>query len=167
MTPASRTDHSCGMFSTIAAIRPDNSAADQKPHFLWWMWANRKKRRGGLGLSRGALTFTLALKRAFNQREGSRHRCGADVHVRARARSPFVYILEQKRTFPHLDAVLHLHVSQQFAVDAKQTKVSLLVVNHAVTLAGGLDESGLQAAVRPLQGPQQVPIHGMDQTRTL
>lgn len=53
-----------------------------------------------------------------------------------------------------LDAVVHLHVSQQFAVDAEETKLSLVVVNHAVALGGGLDEAGPQAAFRALQGPQ-------------
>lgn len=70
-------------------------------------------------------------------------------------------------TFPHLDAVLHLHVSQQFAVDTEEAELSLVVVDHAVSLGGGLDEARPQAALRALQGPQQVPIHGMDQTRTL
>lgn len=75
--------------------------------------------------------------------------------------------MEVHRSLPHLDAVLHLHVSQQFAVDAEETEPSLVVVDHAVPLGGGLDEAGPQAAVWALQGPQQVPIHGMDQTRTL
>lgn len=70
-------------------------------------------------------------------------------------------------TFAHLDAVFHLHVSQQFAVDTEETKLSLVVVDHAVSLSGGLDETRPQTALRALQGPQQVPIHGMDQTRTL
>lgn len=69
--------------------------------------------------------------------------------------------------FPHLDAVFYFHVSQQFAVDAEETKLSLVVIDHTVSLCGGLDEAGPREAVRDLQGPQQVPIHGMDQTRTL
>lgn len=68
---------------------------------------------------------------------------------------------------PHLDAVLHLHVSQQFAVDAEETKVPLLIVDDAVSLSGGLDQTRTQAAFWGLQGPQQVPVHGVDQTRTL
>ncbi len=70
-------------------------------------------------------------------------------------------------TLPHLDAVLHLHVSQQFAIDTEETELSFVVVDHAVSLSGRLDETGSQAALWTLQGPQQVPIHGMDQTRTL
>lgn len=66
-----------------------------------------------------------------------------------------------------LDAVFHLHVSQQFAVDAEEAELSLVVIDHAVALGGRLDEAGPQAALGALQGPQQVPIHGMDQTRTL
>lgn len=68
---------------------------------------------------------------------------------------------------PHLDAVLHLHVSQQLAVDAEETKVSLLIVDDAVSLGGGLDQARTQAAFGGLQGPQQVPVHGVDQTGTL
>lgn len=79
----------------------------------------------------------------------------------------FTCVLTQTCAFPHLDAVIHLHVSQQFAVNTEETKLSLVVVNHAVALSGGLDEAGPQAALWALQGPQQVPIHGMDQTRTL
>jgi len=58
-------------------------------------------------------------------------------------------------------------VAQQLAVDTEVTEVALVVVDHAVALGGGLDEARPYAAVRALQGPQQVPIHGMDQTRTL
>lgn len=68
---------------------------------------------------------------------------------------------------PHLDTVLHFQVSEQFAIDGEKTEVSLVVINDAVTLGGRLDESGPLADLRALQGPQQVPIHGMDQTRTL
>lgn len=68
---------------------------------------------------------------------------------------------------PHLDAVLHLYVSQQFAVDGEETKVPLLIVDDAVSLSGGLDQTRTQAAFWGLQGPQQVPVHGVDQTRTL
>lgn len=74
---------------------------------------------------------------------------------------------EEKRPFPHLDVVLHLHVSQQLAVDAEETEVSLVIVDHAVALGGGLDEPGPQAALWALQGPEQVSVHGMDQARTL
>ena len=72
-----------------------------------------------------------------------------------------------RNTFPHLDAVFYLHLSQQFAIDTEETKLSLVVIDHAVSLSGGLDEAGPHAVLRDLQGPQQVPIHGMDQTRTL
>lgn len=71
------------------------------------------------------------------------------------------------RAPPHLNAVLHVHVSQQFAVDAEEAKLALVVVDHAVSLSGRLDEARARAALGTLQGPQQVPIHGMDQTRTL
>lgn len=69
--------------------------------------------------------------------------------------------------FPHLDAVFHFHVSEELSVYAEEAKLSLIIINHTVTLGGGLDESGLLAALWAVQGPQQVPIHGMDQTRTL
>lgn len=51
-------------------------------------------------------------------------------------------MLLQTCAFPHLDAVVHLHVSQQFSVDTEETKLTLVVVNHAVALSGGLDEAG-------------------------
>lgn len=38
--------------------------------------------------------------------------------------------------FLYLDAVLHLHVSQQLAVDAEEAEVALVVVDHAVPLRG-------------------------------
>ena len=86
-----------------------------------------------------------------------RHTC-ANALSYARSRQYYV---------SHLDAVFHLHVSEQFAVDTEVTKLPLLVVDHAMSLGGGLDETRPQAALGALQGPQQVPIHGMDQTRTL
>lgn len=67
----------------------------------------------------------------------------------------------------YLDAVLHLHVSQQFAVDAEEAEVALVVVDHAVPLSGRLDEAGPRAALGSLQGAQQVAVHGVDQTGTL
>lgn len=67
----------------------------------------------------------------------------------------------------YLDAVLHLHVSQQFAADAEEAEVTLVVVDHAVPLRGRLDEAGTQAAFRTLQGAQQVAVHGVDQTGSL
>lgn len=79
----------------------------------------------------------------------------------------FTCMLLKTCVFPHLDAVLHLHVSQQFSIDTEETKLSLVIVNHAVALSGGLDEAGSKAALWALQGPQQVPIHRVDQTRTL
>lgn len=72
-----------------------------------------------------------------------------------------------QRTSPHLNAVLHVHVSQQLAVDAEEAKLALVVVDHAVSLSGRLDEARTRAALGTFQSPQQVPIHGMDQTRTL
>lgn len=89
-------------------------------------------------------------KKGFNQWECFLRWCGADL-------SPE----------PHLDAVFHLHVSQQFAVDAEETELSLVIVNHTVSLGGRLDETRSRALLWGLQGPQQVSIHGMDQTRTL
>lgn len=56
---------------------------------------------------------------------------------------------------------------QQFAVDTEEAKLSLVIIDNAVSLGGGLDEARPEAAPWSLQGPQQVPIHGMDQTRTL
>lgn len=67
----------------------------------------------------------------------------------------------------YLDAVLHLHVSQQFAVDAEEAEVALVVVDHAVALRGRLDEAGTRAALGTLQGAQQVAVHGVNQTGTL
>lgn len=58
-------------------------------------------------------------------------------------------------------------MSQQFAVDAEETELSLVIVNHTVSLGGRLDETRSRALLWGLQGPQQVSIHGMDQTRTL
>lgn len=84
-------------------------------------------------------------------------------HTRA-SKCTFACMLTQTS---HLDAVFHLHVSQQFAIDTEETKLSLVVVNHTVSLSGGLDETRPQAALWAVQGPQKVPIHGMDQTRTL
>ena len=69
--------------------------------------------------------------------------------------------------FLYPDVLLHLHVSQQLSVDGEEAEVSLVVVDYGVALCRGLDETGLHAAPRALQGPQQVPIHGMDQTRAL
>lgn len=66
-----------------------------------------------------------------------------------------------------LDAVFHLHMPKQFSIDAEKTKLSLVVVDHTVSLSGALDEARPQALLWGLQGPQQVPIHGMDQTRSL
>ena len=67
----------------------------------------------------------------------------------------------------YLDAVLQLVVTQQLAVDAEQAEVALVVVHHAVALRGRLDEAGPQAALGALQGPQQVPVHRVDQTGAL
>lgn len=58
-------------------------------------------------------------------------------------------------------------MSEHFAIDTEETKLSLVVVDHAVSLGGGLDKARTQAMLWTLQGPQQVPIHGMDQARTL
>lgn len=69
--------------------------------------------------------------------------------------------------FPHLDAVFHFHVPKQLSIDTEETKLSLVVIDHTVPLSGRLDEAGPHALLWALQGPQQVPIHGMDQTRTL
>lgn len=69
--------------------------------------------------------------------------------------------------FLYLDAVLHLHVSQQLAVDAEEAEVALVVVDHAVPLRGRLDETWTRAALWTLQGAQQVPVHGVDQTGPL
>lgn len=69
--------------------------------------------------------------------------------------------------FPHLDAVFHFHVPKQLSIDTEETKVSLVVIDHTVSLSGRLDEAGPHALLWALQGPQQVPIHGMDQARTL
>lgn len=76
-------------------------------------------------------------------------------------------MLTQTCTFPHLDAVFHLHVPEQFPIDTEETKLSFVVIDHTVSLSGRLDEAGQHAFLWALQGPQQVPIHGMDQTRTL
>lgn len=55
---------------------------------------------------------------------------------------------------PHLDALLHRHVSQEFSVDAEETELALVVVDHAMALGGRLDESGPRAVLWALQGPQ-------------
>jgi len=67
----------------------------------------------------------------------------------------------------HLDAVLQGVVPQQLAVDAEQAEVSLVEVDDTVALGGGLDEARPVAAFEALQGPQQVPVHGVDQTGAL
>lgn len=85
-------------------------------------------------------------------------RCGADIHI---CKGTF------SAAFPHLDAVLHFQMSEEFAIDGEEREVSLIIINDAVTFAGRLDESGPLAELGALQGPKQVPIHGMDQTRTL
>lgn len=160
MVLVSRDDQSSGMFSSTAAnaIRPDKSAADQKNHFLFFVSVKRNKRdvKSLPPPTRGILALTQkALKPLISDFQ---HWCGADTRSSA---------LSHTCTFSHLNAVLHLHVSQQFPVDTEETKVSLLIVDDAASLRGGLNETRPRAAVGAVQGPQQVPIHGMDEARTL
>lgn len=159
MALESRDDRSSGMFSASVsnAIGSDGSAADQKVPFPL-LFARETEQNGRRVTARFLPTAAVTpAQKAFNQRLSAAvqtylSRCTFEC---ARARNP------------HLDAVLHLHVSQQFAVDAEETKVPLVIVDDAVSFSGGLNETRTQAAFRGLQGPQQVPVHGVDQTRTL
>lgn len=165
MVLVSKDDRSSGMFSSTAAnaIEPDKSAADQKHHFLFCVSVKRNKRDvksppppPPTPHQRHTGSYPESLK-AFNQWLSALMWCR---HTRSSA-------LSHTCTFSHLNAVLHLHVSQQFPVDTEETKVSLIIVDDAASLRGGLNETRPRAAVRGVQGPQQVPIHGMDEARTL
>ena len=68
-------------------------------------------------------------------------------------------------TYPR--GVVDLHLRQQLAVDAEVAEASALVADDAVALAGHGDEARLLAQLRALQGPQQVPRDGVDQTWAL
>lgn len=67
----------------------------------------------------------------------------------------------------YLDVVFYFHVSQEFSIDAEHTEVAFVVINDAVTLSGGQNQTRQYTAVRTLQSPQQIAVHGVDETRTL
>lgn len=58
-------------------------------------------------------------------------------------------------------------MSQHLAIDTEQAEVALVVVDHAVALSGRVDEAGPHAWLRSRQGPQQVPVHGVDEAWSL
>lgn len=67
----------------------------------------------------------------------------------------------------YLDVVFHFHVSQEFSIDAKHTEVALVVINDAVTLSRSQNQTRQHTAVGAFQSPQQITVHGVDETWTL
>lgn len=71
------------------------------------------------------------------------------------------------RASAHPGGIVDLHLCQQLPVDAEVAETASLIVDDAVALAGHRDEPWTLIVVRALQGPQEVPCDGVDQTRPL
>lgn len=50
--------------------------------------------------------------------------------------------------------VIDLHLGQEFSINAEVTEVSSLIVDDTVALTGHRDQTGLEAVLGALQGPQ-------------
>lgn len=79
--------------------------------------------------------------------------------------SPLTF--DPSRFTAHLDILILLASGQQLAIDAEGADLTLLVADHAQTLAGQLRLQGALTACRTLQCPQEVPSYGVNEARTI